>query len=130
MLAERKLFYELYRDEKETLKQQRYLLPAAYKKEYEWLSEVDSLALANAQLNLNAAYQNFFRNPATGFPKFKSKHHDKKSYTTNNQKGAKLHEKVANQRKDFLHKTSRQITNAYEAVAVFVSIVIQCIIVM
>ena len=130
MLAERKLFYELYRDEKETLKQQRYLLPADYKKEYEWLSEVDSLALANAQLNLNAAYQNFFRNPATGFPKFKSKHHDKKSYTTNNQKGAKLHEKVANQRKDFLHKTSRQITNAYEAVAVFVSIVIQCIIVM
>jgi len=241
MLAERKLFYELYRDEKETLKQQRYLLPAAYKKEYEWLSKVDSLALANAQLNLNAAYQNFFRNPATGFPKFKSKHHDRKSYTTNNQKGsiriinnntirlpklkdvrikihrpipegmviksatisqtptgkyyisilveyekeintitpkpekiigldyssgnlyidnegnsaaypgyyrkaeeklkreqrklsgrkkggknrekqrkrvAKLHEKAANQRRDFLHKTSRQITNAYEAVAV------------
>lgn len=43
MLAERKLFYELYRDEKETLKQQRYLLPADYKKEYEWLSEVIAL---------------------------------------------------------------------------------------
>ncbi len=34
--------------------------PAAYKKEYEWLREVDSLALANAQMNLNKAYANFF----------------------------------------------------------------------
>ena len=31
-------------------------------------------------------------------------------------KVAKLHEKVANQRKDFLHKQSRQITNAYDCV--------------
>jgi len=57
--------------------------PAGYKKEYEFLKEVDSLALANAQLNLEAAYKNFFRNKTTGFPKFKSKHRDKKSYTTN-----------------------------------------------
>ena len=28
--------------------------PAMYKKEYTWLKEVDSLALANAQLHLNA----------------------------------------------------------------------------
>ena len=34
------------------------------------------------------------------------------------QKVAKLHEKVANQRKDYLHKLSRQITNAYDAVAI------------
>lgn len=88
MLAERKRLYELYCDEMDTLKQQRYSLPADYKKEYEWLREVDSLALANAQMNLNAAYRNFFRNPATGFPKFKSKRHDRKSYTTNNQKGS------------------------------------------
>jgi putative transposase len=33
-------------------------------------------------------------------------------------KVAKLHEKVANQRKDFLHKLSRQIANAYTAVAI------------
>ena len=33
-------------------------------------------------------------------------------------KVARVHEKVANQRKDFLHKISRQITNAWEAVAV------------
>lgn len=33
-------------------------------------------------------------------------------------KVAKLHEKAANQRKDFLHKLSRQITNAYDAVCI------------
>ena len=31
---------------------------------------------------------------------------------------AKLHEKVANQRKDFLHKLSRQIANAYDCVCI------------
>ena len=30
--------------------------PAQYKKEFEWLKEVDSLALANAQMNLQAAF--------------------------------------------------------------------------
>lgn len=33
-------------------------------------------------------------------------------------KVAKLHEKVSNQRKDFLHKLSRQIANVYDAVAI------------
>ena len=33
-------------------------------------------------------------------------------------KVAKLHEKVANQRKDFLHKQSRQITNIYDYVCI------------
>jgi putative transposase len=33
-------------------------------------------------------------------------------------KVARLHEIVVNQRKDFLHKTSRQIANAYDGVAV------------
>ena len=31
---------------------------------------------------------------------------------------AKLHEKVANQRKDFLHKQSRQIANVYDCVCI------------
>jgi putative transposase len=57
--------------------------PAQYKAEFEWLKEVDSLALANAQLNLNKAYQNFFRDKATGFPNFKSKRNGHQSYTTN-----------------------------------------------
>lgn len=60
--------------------------PAQYKTEFEWLKEVDSLALANAQMNLQKAFTNFFTNPKSGFPKFKSKHRHRKSYTTNNQK--------------------------------------------
>ena len=61
--------------------------PAQYKKEYPWLKEVDSLALANAQMDLNKAYRNFFRDKSVGFPKFKSKKNNIHSYTTNNQKG-------------------------------------------
>lgn len=61
--------------------------PAMYKEEFPWLKEVDSLALANAWMNLQKAFNNFFRSPKTGFPKFKSKKHSKDSYTTNNQGG-------------------------------------------
>lgn len=61
--------------------------PAQYKKKFEWLKEVDSLALANAQMNLQTAYNNFFKRPEVGFPKFKSKKNHNYSYTTNNQRG-------------------------------------------
>ena len=61
--------------------------PAQYKSEFTWLKEVDRLALANAQMNLNTAYRNFFRDKSNGFPKFKSKKNNNFSYTTNNQKG-------------------------------------------
>ena len=65
--------------------------PAKYKKDYPFLKEVDSLALANVQLNLQAAFRNHFdksRKKQTGFPRFKSaKRSRKSSYTTNNQKG-------------------------------------------
>lgn len=57
--------------------------PAQYKKKYGWLGEVDSLALANVQLHLETAYRRFFRDPKIGFPKFKSKHKSRNSYTTN-----------------------------------------------
>ena len=64
--------------------------PAMYKKDYPFLKEVDSLALANVQLNLQSAIKNCFdksRKKQNGFPKFKSAKHSRKSYTTNNQKG-------------------------------------------
>ena len=61
--------------------------PAQYKKDFPWLKEVDSLALANAQMNLQTAYNNFFKRPEVGFPKFKSKKTHYYSYTTNNQNG-------------------------------------------
>ena len=59
--------------------------PAQYKEKFEFLKEVDSLALANAQLAREAAYKNFFSKRAK-FPNFKSKK-NKQSYTTNNQGG-------------------------------------------
>lgn len=61
--------------------------PAQYKDEFPWLKAVDSLALANAQLNLQSAYKNFFRDKKVGFPKFKSKKTNRFSYKTNNQDG-------------------------------------------
>ncbi len=59
---------------------------AHYKQEFEWLREVDSLALANAQMNLQTEYNNFFRDKKIGFPKFKSK---KKSRLSRDIKRAK-----------------------------------------
>ena len=85
MLADRIKSYEENKDL--DIKIVKYPTPAQYKKEYEWLKEVDSLALANAQMNLDKAYKNFFRDKSVGFPKFKSKKDNHKSYTTNNQNG-------------------------------------------
>lgn len=52
------------------------------KKDYEWLKEVDKFALTNAIYNMDSAYRKFFKEHA-GYPKFKSKHDNHKSYTTN-----------------------------------------------
>lgn len=87
MLAERKSKYALYKDDNELLKQQRYRTPAGFKKEFEWLREVDSLALCNAELNLKAAFRNFYRDKRIGYPRFKSRKNPVQSYTTNNQNG-------------------------------------------
>lgn len=64
--------------------------PAMYKSAYPFLREVDSLALANVQLNLQTALRSCFdkkRKTQNGFPKYKSAKHSRKSYTTNNQNG-------------------------------------------
>ena len=61
--------------------------PAMYKKDYPYLKEVDSLALANVQINLQQAFKNCFdknRKTNTGFPKYKSAKRSRRSYTTNN----------------------------------------------
>ena len=83
MLADK---IESYRETKSFGKQ----TPAKYKKDYPYLKEVDSLALANVQLNLQKAFSNCFgksRRKKNGFPKFKSAKYSRKSYTTNNQNG-------------------------------------------
>ena len=80
MLADK---IKYYKDTGKTLNN----TPAQYKKDYPWLKEVDSLALANVQLNLQKAYKSFFQSKF-GFPNFKSKKKAyKQSYQTNNQKG-------------------------------------------
>ena len=78
MLADRIAYYE---KTGETLNN----TPAQYKSQFPWLKEVDSLALANVQLNLNAAYKFFFQS-GFGFPNFKTKKATQ-SYKTNNKKG-------------------------------------------
>lgn len=76
LLNDRKEHYDKH---KEMLKRE----VTYYKKQerYSFLNKVDSLALANAKMHLEAAYKNFF-NKKTGFPKFKCKGKND-TYTTN-----------------------------------------------
>ena len=57
------------------------------KQEFIWLKEVDSVSIQSSLKDLDIAYQNFFRrvkqgDKKAGFPKFKSKKNNKKSYKT------------------------------------------------
>ncbi|PKG22802.1 transposase [Niallia nealsonii] len=85
MLAERKDTYEKFKDDKEKPKEQKFPTPAKYKDEFPFLKEVDSLALAKAQINLQHAYKNFFEGNAE-FPTFKNRKSNQ-SYTTNRVSG-------------------------------------------
>ncbi|EJC3745774.1 transposase [Enterococcus faecium] len=85
MLDDRMKAYEEAKND--SSKKMSFPTPAKYKKEFPFLKEIDSLALANAQLNLDKAYKNFFRDKSVGFPRFKSKKNPVQSYTTNNQNG-------------------------------------------
>ena len=49
---------------------------------YLFLQEVDSVSLQQSLRHLDTAFQNFFKHPGTGFPKFKSKKRNKNSYST------------------------------------------------
>ncbi|MCL1802967.1 MAG: transposase [Eubacteriaceae bacterium] len=76
MLADKIAYYKLHG---EMLR----ITPAAYKGEFEWLREVDSLALCSEQRFLEGAFKRFFESASVGFPKFKAKRSDRQSYTTN-----------------------------------------------
>ena len=90
----RKVWNLMLFDKKENYKNTKSFgtfTPAKYKKieEYAYLKDVDSLALANVQLNQQAAFKACFdkkRKKRNGFPKYKSRK-NRNSYTTNNQKG-------------------------------------------
>ena len=74
MLEDKQKHYELN-------KTQLYNRPAQYKENYPFLKDVDSLSLANTQLNLEKAFRMFFKRKQD-LPKFHSKKHDY-GYTTN-----------------------------------------------
>ena len=80
------IYNQMLSDKIEYYKETKKMLnntPAQYKEDFPWLREVDSLALANAQLNLQKAYKSFFENPTSGFPKYKKKKTSRDAYTTN-----------------------------------------------
>ncbi len=83
MLAERKKVYEQYKEDWETLYNYQYKTEKDYKREFEFLKEVDSIALQQARKNLTTAFTNFFRSFKVDHPKFKSRK-AKQSYTTIN----------------------------------------------
>ncbi|MCI0500125.1 MAG: transposase, partial [Epsilonproteobacteria bacterium] len=61
------------------------LLPVMKKsEEFSWLKDIDSTALQNSILNMDKAYQNFFRRvkngEKSGLPQFKSRHNSRQSY--------------------------------------------------
>ena len=80
----RKIWNLMLSDKTEYYKANKEMLtttPAQYKNDFPFLAEVDSLALANVQMNLQKAFTNFF-NKISGYPKYKSKHKSRNSYTT------------------------------------------------
>ena len=86
MLDERVTVYEQFKDDKESLYSHKYKTEKQFKQEFEWLKEIDSIALQQSRRCLEAAYKNFFTSKGKiGFPKFKSKKNQSNlSYTTVN----------------------------------------------
>lgn len=80
-LAHRKEKYETKKESMSKFDCNNYV-NQILKKEYEWLKEIDKFALTNSVYNMDNAYQKFFKEH-TGYPKFKSKKDNRKSYTTN-----------------------------------------------
>ena len=135
----------------------------ALKKQLLWLCEVDATALQSSLRALDAAYQNFFRRvkhgEKPGFPCFKSKHRNRRSYQSkcvgtnikvldgavrlpsrnlkklarlqrqlsrkskgsrNREKArvkiVRLHEHIANQRNDAIHKMTTQLVRSHDII--------------
>lgn len=89
MLSERKEVYNKLKHNSRELYEYKYKTEKQLKDEFEFLKEVDSVALQQARMNLGVAYENFWRRckdsriPSSekGFPKFKRKN-AKNSYRT------------------------------------------------
>lgn len=73
---------ELYQNEHQSMSYNQCCFNlTSLKKELEWLKEVDKFALQNSLRDLDNAYQKFFKEHS-GFPKFKSKKNNRRSYRT------------------------------------------------
>ena len=73
---------ELYNKEKKSMSyNQCSKALTVLKQEKEWLKDVDKFSLQNSLKDLDKAYKNFFS--GSGYPKFKSKKDNRKSYRTN-----------------------------------------------
>lgn len=79
MLHERITVFEEYKDDRQKLYDYKYKEISVYRKEFEWLKEADSQALACSKVNLVNAFSNFYksvrgeRKGKVGFPKYKKK---------------------------------------------------------
>ena len=89
MLAEHIEVYNQLKDSRRELYEYKYKTEKDYKEEFEWLKEVDSIALQQSRRDLVSAYSNFFKSLSgkhkgkSGFPKFHKKG-QKESYRTQN----------------------------------------------
>lgn len=87
MLAVRNEVYQRLKEEFEALRAHKYKTEKEYKREFEFMTEVDSKALQSTTRHLLEAFQNYFNGlreaRKVGYPNFKSKKH-KQTYTTYN----------------------------------------------
>ena len=75
------LKHELYNKEKKSMSySQCSKILTVLKQKKEWLKDVDKFSLQNSLKDLDKAYKNFFS--GSGYPKFKSKKDNRKSYRT------------------------------------------------
>ena len=91
MLAERKEVYEQLKNDKDTLFKYKYKTEKQYKEDYDWLKEVDSVAVQQSRVDLDEAYKNFFKSLSgkrkgkqMGLPNFKSKKTNRQTFRTLN----------------------------------------------
>lgn len=87
---------ELYKENKKSLSYGeccKHITAMKNTEDYKWLKEVDSDALQKELKNLNQAYQNFFKH-GSGFPKFKSKKNNYKSYTATQNRTMEVRENL------------------------------------
>lgn len=98
-------------------------LPAKYKAEFEWLKEVEIvIGLDVSYWDKKADYTKFYREMLDRLAKAQRvfSRRTKGSIRWNKQRirVATLHEKVANQGKNFLHRKSKELATHFDVVAI------------